>query len=715
MDERSRAEYRRQVTKMARRRGGSELEAAERLIAQARRGGTLLSRHIGSYLEPVSPRLLRFARAAYFAVMALFALLPPVLLFLGFGQILPALLALVPAMELSKNLTDFLFIRLLPPRHVPRLELSGGIPPEGRTLCVITALLTDEKSGPHFASLLEQYRLSNRDAGEELRFGLLCDLPDAGEKNTPQDERALTAAQSSVDALNVRYGGGFYLFLRARTLNLPDKRYMGWERKRGAILQLMLMLRGETGRIKTLSGEADLLSGIKYLITLDADTRLCAGSACQLVGAMLHPSNRPVIDKRRGIVTGGHAVLQPRISPDLKAAGRSLFSRITAGQGGIDPYGSAVSDIYHDLFGEGSFTGKGIIEVDAYVQCLGHRFPPDTILSHDLLEGAYLHCGLIGDVELTDGCPGGALAWFARLHRWIRGDWQTAPWLLRRVPGADKKFCDNPLGRLTKFKIMDNLRRSLGPVFILPAMGGALLGNSAGLLLSGLFALLCLWSGLLLSNLSVLWRSRFHKGNRYHSSVLSGWRMYWVTALVQFLLLPYHAYVSLNAAVTALYRMLVSKRRALQWVTAAQAESATEAGFAYYYGKMIVMLPAALFAAGGGTPWGIITACLWLVCPFAARYISAPQEARHTMSEHDRVFLLREAALMWDFFDTFLSPENHYLPPDNFQEQPATGQARRTSPTNIGLALLCILSALDLGLTRSGARAGADRALPRYG
>lgn len=310
----------------------------------------------------------------------------------------------------------------------------------------------------------------------------------------------METASAAVEQLNKAYGGGFYLFFRVPVFHAPDQRYMGWERKRGALVELVRLLRGKRTGLRTEAGDSTWLRGVRYVVTLDADTALSVGSAKELAGAMLHPLNRPVIDRRRGVVVSGYGLLQPRVAVDLESANRSHFSRIFAGQGGVDPYGSAASDVYHDLFGEGTYTGKGIFDVDAFLACLDRRLPQNSVLSHDLLEGSYLHAGLIGDVELTDGYPYQVSSYFSRLHRWVRGDWQLLPWLGRSVRNEEGERIKNPLGDLPRWKIVDNLRRSLspvgtltalllsmcisGPVFALAA-GTAVLSAASNLLLTG--------------------------------------------------------------------------------------------------------------------------------------------------------------------------------------------------------------------------------------
>ncbi len=703
MSDASRARYRAELSRMAKREGLSEPAAARKVLELSRAAGDARRKHVGYYIfeQPLGkPRGKAAGRLYFFGLIALSLLFPGIAVWLSGAWWVGALL-LLPLAELSKNLMDFVVLRLVKPRYMPRLELPDGLPARAATLCVISTLLTNEKKAKVYADMLERYSVTNRDAGKHLSFGLLVDLPDADAPVLETDRTVLEAAKKAIEALNAQHGGGFYLFVRPRTLHERDNRFMGWERKRGALCELARLLKGEEASLRAAVGEPAPLKKIKYVITLDADTHLNAGAAREMVGAMLHPLVKPVVDPEKRVVTEGHALLQPRMAVHLEAASRSLFSRVFAGQGGLDPYGGSVSDIYQDLFDRGSFIGKGIFEVDAFHACLDGRFPENRVLSHDLLEGEILRAGLLGDIELTDGYPSRAKSFFERLHRWTRGDWQAAAWMLPRVPGAKAKE-KNPLGGLSKFKIFDNLRRSLSPFCLLLAL-------TMGLILSGpVFwwasgaALLVALSPLLLSAGEMAFRGG--GGQRYHSTIITGLAaVVWQTGL-QLLFLPYTALLSLHAAVVALYRVVVSRRRLLQWVTSDQAEQAGKDGPGRSF---LRMWPAVLWGVGcmALSPAGLAVGLLWAFSPLAAWRVSLPESRKRDIPGEDRAFLMRQASLIWQYFADFLTPEDHFLPPDNWQEQPAAGVAHRTSPTNIGMALLCALAAIDLQLV------GADQAL----
>jgi len=697
MDEATRARYRQQVCRLARNSRLGEGETACKALELAREGSGE-ERHIGWFLfrRPLGRAKREPSGALYVAAI----LLPTLLFSLWLGFLLESgvlfLLLLLPLSDIWKNLADFLVIRLVPPRPVLRMDLREGLPKEGRTLCVIAGLLTGERSGDEYAALLERYRLANRDSGAELRFGLLADLPDRDAPMGDQQRKWVKRAQAAIDALNKKYDGGFYLFFRSPVFQKTDEHYVGWERKRGALLELTRLLRGRPTGLRVRAGDARALVGTKYVITLDSDTSLNVGTARELVGAMLHPLNRPVIDKRRHVVTEGYGLLQPRIGVELKAANRSQFSRIFAGQGGIDPYGGACSDVYHDLFDRGSYTGKGIFDVEAFAQCLEGRFPSGRVLSHDLLEGAYLHSGLIGDVELTDGYPSRVTSYFSRLHRWVRGDWQLLPWLCRHVRNEREERVVNPITSVDKWKLFDNLRRSLSPVFTLVALLLGMCLSAPAFAAAGALAVISAWSKLLLTGADLAFRGAVGLRRRYHSTIIAGFGGMVLQTLVQLLFLPYQGYICASAVLTALWRSLVSHRKLLEWVTAADVDSRKGGLWSNFRAQWPSVAVGAFAMAFARFPAGAAVGLIWAASPLFAWALS--RNVEEGQSTQDSPFLLHQAGLIWSYFDRWLCPEDHWLPPDNVQEKPWLGPARRTSPTNIGMALLSCVAAADLEL-----------------
>ncbi|NLA86297.1 MAG: hypothetical protein GX847_03230, partial [Clostridiales bacterium] len=696
MDEQTRYSYRREIARLAEQSGESEHQTASKILTLSQK----YNRHIGFYIfiEPMG--FLRKGRtgAAYISFIILASLFISLLISFALDQPVISQVLLLPVSEFVKNVTDYVVLRLCHPQRIQRLELSDGVPDEGRTLCVISVLLSSAESGSRAASLLEEYRLANRDAGQNLLFGILADLPDSKTESTPHDRKYIGYAKAEIDRLNAEYGGGFFLFCRGRMLNARDRRYTAWERKRGAILELCRFLKGKGASLKCITGQADTLTGINYLITLDSDTRLNAGSARELIGAALHPLNRPVIDRERGIVTAGNGIIQPRISVDLVSAGQTHYTKIFAGLGGIDPYGGMTSDIYQNLFGTGSFAGKGIIDLDAYLACLDNRFPENTVLSHDLLEGAYLRCSFAGDIELTDGFPAKVTTYYDRMHRWTRGDWQSVPWLSRRVKNTDGKKQNNCIGQVDRWKIADNLRRSLVPVFTFAALVSGMLLHNVDFMWAAVFAVLSAVSHLIISSAAGVFSKKCGRV-RYHSTVLSGPGGQFLQTAIRLVFLPYEAIVCLSAILTALYRMCFSRRYLLSWVTAADAENRTKNSLLSVMRRMwpacLLSLVVAVFTP---FPAAVAVCIIWVLSPLLVIYLGRDSRKKEKLEPEEKLILSRCAGDIWRYFDELMTREDNYLPPDNYQEQPAVGVAHRTSPTNIGLALLSALAALDLGL-----------------
>ena len=691
MDAATRTRYRQTVARLARRTGRTEIDIAEDVLARAQ-SGEGARRHVGWFLlrEVLGAPEKRRDGAWYIAAVIVGTLAVSLLLGFATGSVSGAVLLLIPVSEAVKGLLDAVLLRVTKPRFVPRLALRRGIPPEGKTLCVIAALLTCPGDAHTLAARLEEYALCNRDAGEQLLFGLLADLPEADMEHAPIDPAILHAARTEIEALNARYGGRFYLFTRER-VQTPDGKWSAWERKRGALLRLAQFLCGEADAMHCAAGDAAALRGTAYLLTLDADTRLTPGAARALVGAMLHPLNRPVVDARRGVVTHGYGLLHPRMATELQSARASDWARVFAGPGGSDPYGGVCGELYMDCFDRGGFSGKGILNVRALLACCGgDALPEQRILSHDALEGAYLHGGFLGDVELTDTFPAAPLAWGARAHRWIRGDWQNAPWIFSRRARA--------LHPIDRFRLADSLRRSL----VAPATWAAIFLGCVlrwpGLRLAAYAALLALAQGLIFA----LGHPIVHPADarvRYHSSVLPGLAAAVVQTVLRLILLPWEAVLNTSAIVTALWRMLVSHKNLLQWQTAAQRAAKRDGLGAYLRALWPASALGLLTAVLTPSPTGLAAGIVWTLSPFVLAALGAPNTPGAAPLQHAaQRELLGWAKATWHYFETFCTAGEHYLPPDNVQTQPPTGTAHRTSPTNMGFALLSALCAHALGV-----------------
>lgn len=687
MDEKSRDAYRRRIARLAEESGKAEHHIAEELVQLARQGASPRESHIGYYLfcAPPGQKHIRHDGGWYIAVNLLATLFLTLLFAFFTRSVLSFFLLLFPVWELVKTLFDTILLRNGTPTHIPRLALRDGIPDEGRTLCVVTALLTNEQQVRRLAERLEEYRLANRDCGPNLQFALLLDLPEADTPEMLSDRQMLDAARTAVDALNARYRGGFHVLYRSRVLDPQSGRWTAKERKRGALMDLARMLCGTEHSILSAAGDTNALQNVRFILTLDADTRLSPGSAKELVGAMLHPLNEPVVGKN-GIVREGFGILHPRIATELEAATETDFARIFSGPGGTDPYGGDSSELYMDYFSCGGFAGKGIFDAAIFLECLEGRIPDNHVLSHDALEGAFLRGGFVGDVELTDGCPATVPVYYRRLHRWTRGDWQNLPWLFGRGHG---------LRDIDRWRLFDSLRRSLVTPFVWLSLVLALLFHTPSLQRTALVALFAVLLQLVLSCIHGIVRRQREGQLRLHSAILHGIAGALIRAAVDLLLLPYSAWISISAIVTALWRMTVSHQNLLQWQTAAQSGGKRHSLLSCYRELWFSVLTG-LVLLFSDSVLGIAAGILWIFAPAAAYTLGLPRARTNIPQEHERRYLLQCAEEIWQYFRDFCTEAEHFLPPDNWQEQPFVGVAHRTSPTNIGLALLCAAAAADL-------------------
>ncbi len=733
MDFGSRDDYRHAVERLARKSGLAESEIARRAVelaeaARSRNEANERTAHVGYYLiGPGLPELERLAGLrpshaerpvtlfAYLgSILALTTMLAasaaleahadrwPVTM-----QVAVAVLSLICASHLVLGLVNWLATVLVPPNLLPRMDFSGGIPAESRTLVVVPTILGSLEDAEELCDALEVRFLANRD--DRLHFGLLTDFRDARQEHEPDDALLLDLVVARIRELNARYpreeGDGFFLFHRPRRWNPRERVWMGHERKRGKLFDLNHLLRhGTSEPFSAIVGGTEVLSGVRYVITLDRDTQLPRDSARECAGAMAHPLNRPRYDPGAGRVVEGYGILQPRVGVSLPASNRSLYARLFGSDPGVDPYTRAVSDVYQDLFHEGSYIGKGIYDVDAFGTALEGRFPENRILSHDLLEGSYVRAGLLTDVLFYEEYPISYSTDVARRHRWIRGDWQLAGWLLPRAPGPRGRI-RNPLTALHRWKLFDNLRRSL-----VPMAATALLMLSWSLLAPSWLWTLGVLGVLMLPSMIAALREFFRVAEdmslwQHLTTATRAAAGHLAQAAFTVATLPYEAFVSMDAIVRTAGRMLLTRRRLLEWNASSDIERTGSADLRSFLKRMwlapaIALLILLDLATGrpGTLPLAFPVLLLWVTSPVLAWWMSQPLPDRDAaLSADQTAFLHALARRTWAFFDTFVGPEDNWLPPDNYQEDPGPTVAHRTSPTNIGMALLSNLAAYDFG------------------
>ncbi len=620
------------------------------------------------------------------------------------------LLGLVPALDLAVALVNRAVVRVIGPTLLPGLALREGIPGPLRTMVAIPAMLTSAAAIERLIERLEVHFMACTQG--EIYFALLMDWTDAATEQVPGETLLLDCASAGIARLNRLYEPGmagprFHLLHRRRVWSAGERIWMGWERKRGKLHELNELLRGSTDTsFVTTQGASSVPTGVRYVITLDADTRLPRDAARRLIGKLAHPLNRPRFDPASGRVVEGYALLQPRVTPSLPVGCEgSLFQRVFSGMTGIDPYDAAASDVYQDLFGEGSYAGKGIYDVDAFEAALGGRVPAGSLLSHDLFEGTFARSGLASDIEVIEEYPSRYDTAAARAHRWARGDWQLLPWLLGRRDRGRERGGGLPL--IGRWKMLDNLRRSVSaPAGLLALLAGWTLPWPASLWWTGMIVLSIAIPALLPVLAAVIPRGRGIE-MRSHLRALrtdAGLASLQVALMLSFL--PHQAWLMTDAIVRTLYRLAVSRRNLLEWVTAAQSQQRARPGVYAVYGHMGGGIALAV-AIAAGVAWLALPAwpiaapfvLLWLAAPAIARRISRspPTAGRVAVDAADRGALRLVARRTWRYFETFVNDAQHHLPPDNFQEDPLPVVAHRTSPTNIGLYLLSTVCARDLG------------------
>ena len=757
MDFQTRDSYRRTVERVSRRSALTETEVAEEvlLMAESQTNNTygnlsellynhdIIKQHVGyflvgegytelvkktAYSMPVKERIIRNLEKQtgyYLSAIALHTLALLAILWVvtdGISDV-PGLsvsvllVAFFPVLDFSVTAVNRFFAFFLSPRILPKMNYDEGIPKESRTMVVVPTMFSSPQDVRNQTEALEIRSLANSDPC--LQFALLSDFADAKEKNVEGDKAIFAAATEAIKDLNDKYsskfGNKFYLLHRERLWNESETAWMGWERKRGKIEEFNKLICEPSKKTSysTVTGDfrkSIKLQAVQFIITLDSDTELPPDSAKNLVSTIAHPLNKARYDHDKRRITQGYGIVQPRISIQPESARKTLFSRIFSGNVGIDPYSTAVSDIYQDLSGEAVFTGKGIYDVEAFNTVLNNRFPENRILSHDLIESTYLRTGLATDIELYDDFPSTYVSFSKRNHRWTRGDWQIAAWLFNHVPGQNGKQ-RNTINLLSKWKIFDNLRRSLNPLFLTVffVAGWFWLPGSAWLWTAAAFGILAFPIYVSLSS-DMLNRPARVRWKLYFSKVRANLKINSIQAAFTVMILPHQAVVYLDAIIRTLYRIGISKKSLLEWTTASKIESISpnSVGTYFHYMMFPVLLGVMILAVSVIT----VPHYLWIMAPFFllwagspiyAWYASQPVKVKRLpFSEEEKRKLRTYARRTWFYFERFVNEDHSWLPPDNYQENPPLSPVARTSPTNMGLALVSVHVAYNMGYITFG-------------
>ena len=627
-----------------------------------------------------------------------------------------SILLLIPIETIFTQIAQYILGKTKNTKIIPKLDFRNGIPEQNATFVVIPTIIKNGKRVEELMHKLEVYYIANK--SDNIYFALLGDCSTSSNEEEGFDEEVINTGKKIVDILNKKYPDEkftkFNFIYRKRMWNEGEEAYLGWERKRGLLNQFNEYILGNISnpfKTNTITNVASM-PPIKYIITLDADTDLVLNSAKELIGAMAHILNKPELNKSEDLVIAGHALIQPRIGIDLMSSIKSLYTKIYAGAGGVDVYANAISDIYQDNFEEGIFTGKGIYDLKIFSKILNNEIPENTILSHDLLEGSYLRCGLATDIMLMDGYPVGYNSSKSRLHRWIRGDWQIIIWLKDKIKNKRGEIKNNPLNILSKYKIFDNLVRSLLEVSsVLTIIYMCILDYFYKIKIWPIITtvLIAVLTPTVIDVINkIVFKREGEKRQKTFNKTLSGINASLLRGLFTLATLPDKAYMSANAICKTLYRLKVSKKHMLEWVTAEEAEKMAKKDIKSYYINMapniiLGILGILYIFINAKNPFSVlifVISLLWLIAPAIMCYISKEivvNNKKELLVDKDKQYVLEVGKRTWQFFKDYLVKENNYLPPDNYQEDRKPKAIKRTSSTNIGLALLAVISSYDLG------------------
>ena len=712
MDDESKSYYRYLLACVAKKKNTNEEKLAQDILKTAKKE----NKHIGHFLKETHNQVFQKNKIQkiFLGINIFLPIFLSLTLLFFTKNLFVSLICYLPFWEIVKNLNEYFILKIGKTECLPKLDIKNEVPEEGKTLVVVSTMLPKADQAKHLKTRLENLYFSN--GAGNVNF---CVLADFGQNKYPQaanDKSQIDASVRVISLLNQKYDNRFFLIVRKRTFSKTQNSYIGWERKRGAITELIRLIKNQEQKepchscfethesqnnfessILICEGDKTKLKGTKYIVALDSDTELLMDSTQKLVATALHPLNKPVVDQNKKIVTSGHAIFTPKIGTDLASAKNTFFSRIMAGCGGITMYDVAAKDLYQNLFGESIFAGKGLIDVNVFFELLDNKFPKETILSHDILEGIFLRAGFVSDVEITDSHPSNISSWLSRLHRWIRGDWQNVSYLF-----------DKNLSFVNKYKLFDNLRRSLNPIFsLLTILTGIFLikNNIAfnnfyyGHLVFAIGFFSVTFGSLFSCVVSIFSNSWFAISRKFYTPIIPQAFEHIFQAIFLIIMLIAQSVTSVDAIAKALYRKFVSKQKLLEWVTAAQSESQQNNLFAKIkkfilpeiFGILILLI------APTGT-LKLLGLMFSFILPLAivgnSKNTQETQNSPKFPTEYKEI-LTGYVADMWKFYEDHFTLSCNYLPPDNIQLSPIKAVAYRTSPTNIGFLLISTLAARD--------------------
>ena len=621
-------------------------------------------------------------------------------------SILFLIFAYIPISEIVIKIIQYILSKIVKPKLIPKLDFTDGIPKEYSTMVIVPTILKSKENVRELLEKLEVYYIANK--SENIYFTLLGDCTTSSKEVEQYDKEIIEEGKKRIYELNNKYSANqdiFNFVYRKRLWNSNENSFLGWERKRGLITEFNQFLLGKKENTFAYNSLEDKdIPNIKYVITLDSDTNLVLESAKELVGAMAHILNIPIIDKQKNIVIDGYGLMQPRIGIDIDSSRKTLFTKIYAGMGGTDAYSSAISDVYQDNFEEGIFTGKGIYDLNVFNKVLESAIPENTVLSHDLLEGIYTRCALVTDVILLDSYPTKFNSYITRASRWIRGDWQIMLWLKKKIIDKKGNKINNPIGEIGKFKILDNLRRSLLEITQVISLIILLWVNNSS---KSWFYLIIFFSIFIDFSLELLNTIIFKKeGVKKQSSFenkLPGLKLSLVRTFINFSSIIYKAIISLKAIVITLYRMLKTKEHLLEWTTAEEAEQKSKDDIVSFIKEMWINVVAGvillIISLTEFNIWSFAISILWIMSPYICHLISKriqKMDPFKLLNNKEQKEIIDIAKHTWRYFEDYLNEDNNFLPPDNYQESRNKKIVDRTSSTNIGLGLMSIISAYDL-------------------